>query len=45
VEIVLHSPTAAAVEEFARLVRPLLGADPVRHTAPLTLLDSFLRVP
>jgi predicted GNAT family acetyltransferase len=38
-EIVLHDD----VETFARLARPLLAADPVRHTVELTVLDGLCR--
>lgn len=39
VEIVLHDD----VDEFARLARPLLDADPLRHTITLTVLDGMCR--
>lgn len=38
-EVVAHSD----VGEFARLARPLLDADPVRHTIALTALDAVGR--
>jgi GNAT superfamily N-acetyltransferase len=38
-EVVPH----ADAEEFARLARPLLDADPLRHTLTLTVLHSVLR--
>jgi GNAT superfamily N-acetyltransferase len=38
-EVVPH----ADVGEFARLARPLLDADPVRHTIALTALDTLCR--
>ena len=38
-EVVAHSD----VGEFARLARPLLDADPVRHTIALTALDGLCR--
>jgi hypothetical protein len=41
VEIVLHDP--ADVAGFARLVRPLLDADPMSHTVTLTVLDGLQR--
>ncbi len=40
-EIVLHDPADAA--GFARLVRPLLDADPLTHTVALTVLDGLVR--
>jgi GNAT superfamily N-acetyltransferase len=39
VEIVLHQD----VIEFARLARPLLDGDPVRHTVALSVLDAVQR--
>lgn len=42
-EIVLHDPAAGSVGGFARLVRPLLDADPVRNTVALTVLDGLVR--
>jgi hypothetical protein len=41
VEIVLHDP--ADVTGFARLVRPLLDADPMSHTVTITVLDGLVR--
>ena len=38
-EVVPHADT----EEFARLARPLLECDPVRHTIALTALDALCR--
>jgi GNAT superfamily N-acetyltransferase len=38
-EVVPHTDA----EEFARLARPLLDADPLRHTLTLTVLHSVLR--
>ena len=37
----MHDPGAAG--EYARVVRPLLDADPVRHTVLLTVLDGLVR--
>jgi RimJ/RimL family protein N-acetyltransferase len=38
-EITLHDDVA----EFSRLVRPMLDADPLRHTILLTVLDGMVR--
>lgn len=38
-EVVAHT----GAREFARLARPLLDADPVRHTIALTALDALCR--
>ena len=38
-EVVAHRDAG----EFARLARPLLEPDPVRHTSALTVLDGVLQ--
>ena len=40
-EIVLHRLDAAGIDGFARLVRPVLHADPVRHTVALSVLEGL----